>query len=348
MLPVSELRFAQYYPFSKTAQMAVKNSNLSLDNVPSAVMQRAKLMLLNALTGKEYRPLAQESSELIMNEILAFPVAKILLSFSKNSSYFKRFAAFVSENAFNRLELEKSEILLDLAQELSLSFELPEEKEFFVSIPVVQFLKIPQSAMQMHLINQKLSKGKLFLTQQEFARFLSEAVKLKVFQSLPVDVKKTPEFFKKISSEIFNEISSKQKQILVEALHGKVEAENFPPCFSELYSRLNSGQQLNHLGNFALATFLIAISMPRDKILEAYKKAPNYDERTSTYHIDRMSKGKKYTPASCNTMRSYGLCIQNGALCFGIKNPLMYYRRKIFKSQNFSSAMQNEHKEAGK
>jgi DNA primase large subunit len=125
---------------------------------------------------------------------------------------------------------------------------------------------------------------------------------------------------------------------LAQALHGKVEVENFPPCFSELYSHLDSGQQLNHLGNFALATFLIAISMPRDKILELYKKAPNFDEKISSYHIDRMMKGKKYTPASCNTMRSYDLCIQNGALCPSIKNPLQYYRRKIFSKSEFKAS----------
>jgi len=333
MLPLGELRFAQNYPFSATAQSVVKNSGISLESVPKAVLQRARILLSSALEGKEHNLSVQEDSELIVNEVLAFPVAKILLSFSKNSSYFDRFAEFIAESSFKRLELERNEILFDLAQELGLKFGLPEEKGFFAEIPVQEYLRIPHSAMRMHLVNQKLLKGKVFLSQSEFARFLADAVRLKVFQSLPVkaeDLKKMPESFKKESLEIFAQVSERQRQAMAQVLSGKIVVESFPPCFSELYSRLSSGEQLSHYGNFSLASFLIAIQMPRDKIMELYRKAPNFDERVSGYHIDRMSRGKKYTPASCNTMRSYGLCIQNGALCPGIKNPLQYYRRKLF------------------
>jgi len=330
MLPLQDLRFAQHYPFSKTAATVVRQAGLSLEEVPTAVMQRARLMLSSALSSKDYKPLAQESAELIQNEVLAFPVAKILLSFSRNTSYFERFAALLAGNSFKRFEFEKPELLLDFASELGIRFELSEGKDFFASVPVIDFLKIPQSTIAMHLVNQKLQAGKVFLAQEEFARLLSEAVKLKVFQSLPADVKKVPKEFQKIAFEVFSEISAKQREYLKQVLHGKASVESFPPCFSELYSKISSGEKLSHLGNFTLASFLIAVNTPREQVLNVFKKAANYDERIATYHIDRMSRGKKYTPASCNTMRSYALCIQNGALCPNIKNPLQYYRRRIF------------------
>lgn len=330
MLPLQELRFAQYYPFSKTAQTVVKQAGLSLEQVPKAVMQRARLMLSSALIGKKYEATAQESIELIQNEVLAFPVAKILLSFSKNYSYFERFAGMIAENAFKKLEFEKNEVLLDFAQELGIEFELFESKDFFSAIRLESFLKVPQHSIGMHLVNQKLENGKVFLQKAEFAKFIAEAVQLKVLQGLPVDLKKVPREFQKIALEIFSEISERQKQFLQKAMQGVAEVGNFPPCFSELYSKLNSGEQLTHLGNFSLASFLIAINMPKEQILDLFKKAPNYDERVTKYHLGRMTKGKKYTPASCITMRSYALCIQNGALCPNIKNPLQYYRRKSF------------------
>lgn len=349
MIPLQELRFAQSYPFSLTAQTVVKNSGISLESVPKAILQRARILLSSALEGRDYNLTVHEDSELIMNEILAFPVAKILLSFSKNSSYFDRFAEFVAEMSFKRLELERNEILFDLAQELGLKFGLPEEKESFAEVPAVEFLRIPHHYAGMHLVNLGLSKGRVFLSQSEFARFIADAVRLKVFQSLPLkpeDLKKMPSQFKKEALDVFSEHSARQKKAIALALSGKIEVESFPPCFSELYSRLSSGEQLSHYGNFTLASFLIAIQMPRDQIMNVFRKAPNFDERVAGYHIDRMSRGKKYTPASCSTMRSYALCIQNGELCPNIKNPLQYYRRKLYSG---SARIQKQpEKEAGK
>ncbi|MBS3058490.1 MAG: hypothetical protein J4478_03770 [Candidatus Diapherotrites archaeon] len=333
MLPVQELRFAQAYPFSKTAQAAVKNARLSLSEVSETVLSRARLMLQSSLHGKAYKPLAQESSDAIMNEVLAFPVAKILLSFSKNISYFERFAGMISENALKRLELEKPETLLDLASELNVEFELLESKDFFAAVSLISFLKIPQTFKSMRLVNQKLENGKVFLEQQEFARLLSEAVRLKVFQSLPVDVKGVPKGFQNIAFEIFSEASARQREFLKQVMHGEIEVEAFPPCYSELYAKINSGEKLTHWGNFALAAFLIALNMPKEEILGVFKKASNYDERIAKYHIERMSRGKKYTPPSCEKLRSFGLCIQNGIQCSKIKNPVQYYRRKLFSMQ---------------
>ncbi len=326
-----ELKFAVSYPFSRTAQAVVRSSGVSMDSIPESVVEKARARLLSGLLGKPVSRQIAGHTGLLEEEVLAFPVAKMLISFTNNQHYFEKFAESVAVQSYNSLVRdmeERPEILFDIAQELGAGFDITESG--MVSVPLAEYLSYPKSFPELRLQNQKLEKGSVFLSRSEFAKLLREAIAKKVLASIPIPTKEIPKQLALVSREAVQEHSKSQAAAFKKAGLGKVSVDSFPPCFSELYSSLSSGNKLSHIGNFTLAVFLVAIGMPRERVMGLYSKAPNFEERTASYHIDRLfgfKGGKKYTPASCETMRSYSLCIENGALCSGIKSPMQYYRR---------------------
>ena len=326
MASLAELRFSQKYPFTSTASNIVKERNLSLDRVPEEVLHRAQWMVSSAVLSKPYAFRATESQSVIENEVLAFPVAKILLSLSKNSSWMERFAGLIAQQSFQQLELEKSETLLDLASELNVSFALA-DPPYFVELSLLEYLKASFPQPFMKLVHQRVQNGKVFLLQNEFSRYLSERVRQKVLQSLPVDVKGVPESFSAAAIALAEQLTASFKKTAMMTPLGMVSPNAFPPCFADLNARLNGGENLNHVSRFNLTSFLISIGMEVESIVQLFRNAPNWNERITRYHVSRMAKGKKYSVANCETMRSYDLCIQKGALCPRIKNPMQMYRR---------------------
>jgi len=107
-----ELEFAQKYPFSPAAKSIVKNSGFSLEEVPRSVLARARSMVASAYARHDYSPKIREAKELLVDEVLAFPVSKILVSAIDSFELNRKFASMVSSSVFRNLEGEKAEIAL--------------------------------------------------------------------------------------------------------------------------------------------------------------------------------------------------------------------------------------------
>lgn len=325
MIALQQLRFAYKYPFSSAASSVLKQLGTSLESISPEALQRASSIVASISQGKPYKADIREHSELLELEITAFPAAKILLSLLKRQLLYVRFSRAVADSVLSSLEAEKTEALLDLASELGIRFELAEE-QFLARVNLLDYLNAEFSQDFMKLVNQRLEAGQVFLQRNEFARMISETAFKKILRSLPVNTKNVPEKFRKHAKELASRVSEKK---IFSELKLPASIESFPPCMSELYARLSAGEKIGHAGNYSLAVFLAASGFPQEQMLELFKKAPNYKEHIAKYQISRIS-ASKYTPASCDTMRSNGLCIENGALCPGIKNPIQYYKRKLF------------------
>jgi DNA primase large subunit len=66
-----------------------------------------------------------------------------------------------------------------------------------------------------------------------------------------------------------------------------------------------------------------------EKILTILSERPDFNEKIARYQVEHIAglRGSrtKYRPPSCQTMKSLGLCIEDGRLCpKWIKNPLEY------------------------
>lgn len=279
-------------------------------------------------------------------EIQAFPVAKILLSLMKRPELHYKFASMLGKNTFANLEREKKkgETLFLLAEELEIKYALSERQDSLVSISLIDFLKADFFEDFMKLCNQKLEKGKVFLNQNDFARFLAAFVQKKVLESLPAPIEDAPKQLKQFAAELSSKISARQFREFDFFVSKNVAPEAFPDCIAALYNDLLAGKSIAHLARFDLAVFLAAIGMPKEQIINAFRKAPNFNEKTTRYHIENILK-KKYKPVSCAKMREHGIACAN---C-GFKHPLQYYRAELRQAQRQRAQTQPpEKKTAGK
>ncbi len=326
MHTLQQLLFAQNFPFTKSAKKIVLEEDPSLEDLPESVIERAELMAKYAFAGKKYL-FELHSSDLLLQELLAFPVAKIIVSFVNDTTLFRKFSAMVANSAYAFLtnEKEKGKAAISLASDFGLKFDFPESKSFFISMPLQQFLSVPFNDDSLKLVNQFVSDGIVFLDLNGFCRFLREKSYAVVLASLPVKVKGLPKRLESISKSLKTEAKAREQKLFATAFKGNIAPEAFPPCIASMYSQLASGQKLPHMANFTLATFLNSIKMPKSAILALFKKSPNFKEGIASYQLDRIA-AQDYAPPSCDKIKSYGFCTDKNCKA---KHPITYYRWKL-------------------
>src|SRR3989344_3952639 len=114
MFSIQELRFAQNYPFSTTAKRVVKESDFSLEEVPDEILSRAKVQVVAAAKNSSIEFPAIQSREILLNEVLAFPVAKILVALTKKEGLTRKFVSGIATNAKASLDKEGNEALFKI------------------------------------------------------------------------------------------------------------------------------------------------------------------------------------------------------------------------------------------
>ena len=126
---------------------------------------------------------------------------------------------------------------------------------------------------------------------------------------------------------ITEEISAAYQQQILEQF-GEVQEEAFPPCISALIQAIATGTNISHMGRFAVTSFLHTVGMSGTGIVEMFAQAPDFDLEKTMYQVDHISGGggTEYTPPSCPTMRTFGLCVNPNKDCERVNHPLRYYR----------------------
>ncbi|MAG21854.1 MAG: hypothetical protein CL943_00930 [Candidatus Diapherotrites archaeon] len=326
MPSLEQLQFAQKFPFSPLAKRILKESNLSLETIDEETMNRAAVMISRAFKGKEYT-LEIKTTDLLEQEIAAFPIAKILVSLLDDRSFYKRFALMVARSTFSYLESsqERKQLALDLAEGLDINFSMLEKNDFFVSVPLTQFLSIKFNDKNLKLVNQHVESGTVFLNTNSFLRFLSEIVFVRILSDLPVPTGAVPKSFRAFAKQISIDAKKAQTREFNFKVEGKMNPNAFPPCMASLYQKIISGERLPHMARFFLATFLNAIGMPQDQIISVFKKSPDFDQKIAGYQIRRIAE-QNYALASCEKIKSYGVCT---SIECRIKHPLSYYKRML-------------------
>ena len=329
---IQELRFAQKYPFTPIAKRIVQESGFTLNNVPDSILNRARSMVSAAFLQKEYMPKIETSSDLLKNEILAFPVSKIIVTLINRFELYRKYSQMFGNSVFKNLEGEKDDVVLDMATDLNLKFDLSDDSSYFVELGLADYLRPELEENFMKLVNRGVENGKVMLTRNDFVRFISIVVSKELRNSLPVKIKEVPSSFKETAEETDIEFAKTIRQRYSKTDFGEVAPESFPPCMAKIYSELMSGINVTHSGRFVIATFLNSIGMPSEKIIDMYRETPNFNERTTRYQVERLSgvKGKSYSAPSCDKMRSYNLCISNCP----VTHPVQFYSREISKGKN--------------
>ena len=183
------------------------------------------------------------------------------------------------------------------------------------------------------LVNRLIANGRVYLNQQDVSRLLQEEVQRRIETRL--DAKESPEFPQQIT-EIAEKANVLAKEKIgeseIEGFPKEVSQSAFPPCIVALYDAASHGRHLSHTGRFTLTSFLVTIGMSTEKVAEVFKTSSDYNMRLTRYQVEHIAgskgSGTKYTPPSCSTLQTHGVCTNSDQLCRRVHHPLNYYLRK--------------------
>ena len=277
-----------------------------------------------------YVPLSFEHERLM--EVMSYPYARMLVSCLDDRFLTKRYALAESVRMSILLEDERPDTVISIAKELKVDAV---SRDDMLMMHFTDYLKLASriKSVDWKLVNSELFNGNVFLSNAKFCRALQNAMQDKIESELPIpvpnDIKAAVSKDVKHLEIVLNEMKTK----FGDSVGGDVIVTEFPPCIRALLVGTQNGLNLPHSGRFALVSFLHALGMDSEQIMELFSKSPDFDASKTVYqvrHITGELSGTEYTPPECSTMKSYGICFEPDDLCSNEKvvHPLIYYRIK--------------------
>lgn len=335
-----KLSYKAKYPFLAEAKREFSSHGFTLESFsdPSTwkIVNRARERILDALErGENVDPASASEDEI--TELASFPLAVILAGKTGDRFLQRRFALAEAARAQKMLTEEDPEFILKVArEEFGMDVRLEEPPHY--SVGFTDYLK---SASKFNdpawkLVNRVVVRGRVLVDERELLRLLRDRVERYVLENVEKAEREELKLPEKLA-EVIGEIKSQIPVRKVEEARIKATArpEAWPPCMKAIYSKLISGEGVSHFANFALASFLLNAGVPPDEVLSIYSQRSDFDERIARYQVEHIAglKGSRtrYTVPGCAKMKTHGLCVENGRLCGGVRNPMTYYRRMLRK-----------------
>jgi DNA primase large subunit len=173
------------------------------------------------------------------------------------------------------------------------------------------------------LINREVTAGKVKISSDELEVLLSEKIRSYLGSSLPMNVPGAIE--REFAPWTEKLLIKTQERTLAE--FGAIDESAYPPCIQALIQGAAAGINLTHSGRFALVSFLHLIGMDATQIESIFARSPDYNPDMTMYQVDHILTNE-YTPPSCVTMLTHGICVSKDATCEKVSHPLNYYREK--------------------
>ena len=330
-----ELASLAKYPFLREASAFIRAEGVTLEDLLSEpAYARARAMGRTRVhEALEKGPDAKRIAILPADQLsllLAYPVARILVSALGDMYLIRRFALREAIAAEGLLEKDSEDLMLHVAAQLSM--DLHREDGGF-RIHFSDFLRFTNTMRDSpwKLINQPLEHGYVRIRRGKALRILRNAIQRHIEQGLPVPINdEILTSFKSDLSEIRGLLEAKKATFKAEDI-GKVSITRFPPCMYNLLAQIQNHENVPHMGRFAIVAFLHHIGLGNEEIYRVFGDVPDFAADVTRYqieHITGTSSPTEYTPPECSTMKSYGLCPGPDRICLTIKHPLSYYRVK--------------------
>ena len=194
-------------------------------------------------------------------------------------------------------------------------------------------VSISFNASKWKLVNRDMFRGYVGLTKEELGRLLEEKVRKNIQEGLPVPVNDMIKEAFKEQIGVLRGLVAEQKAKFREKDLGEYSTERTPPCVKNIMEMLASHENPSHEARFFLATFLVHIGFGIDRMMAVFSRAPDFNEDIARYQLEQISgdiSGTKYTPPSCGTLKTKGLCLFPDSLCGRdwMTHPLTYYKIK--------------------
>jgi len=344
MAAIRELSMMAKYPFLPEARGELAKYGITLesfsDSAYQKVVERAKRRIIDAIEyGDDISPSSITDDDFL--ELASFPLSIAMIAAIGDKRLARRFALATSSLVIKLLESEdpewRDEIVLRIARDV---FGMDVRREnrivggvtYDYSLGLKDYLRgaLAFNRPEWKLVNRVVERGRVLVTAHELIRLLKDRV-MEYVLSLVERAGKIGALPGPVEEAIREIRERMPAAIQLELTTVKSGPETWPPCMRAIADKLMAGENISHFANFAFAAFLLNIGFEPHEIIRFYANRPDFNERIARYQVEHIAglRGSrtKYMTPSCNTMKTNGLCIKDGTLCGGIRNPLAYYRR---------------------
>ena len=335
------------YPFLARARDAVEAAELDMETVlreeDSPVVDRAVARVRATIAdGQVPDPVGDPSVE-----VLSYPVARVLISLIDDPVLTDRYALAEARRAYEYVredlsggdELRSSRqqriSLPELLEDFSLTEAVtPLDSGYSISVTAYLSLVTEMRGRSWRLISRDLADGHLTVTQQEFEELLREAIRVRVAEGLPLSV--PPAIAAALEDEV-TQIENTLADIPIPDDVDRVIPNAFPPCMNHLLEALRAGDTLTSIEQFAILSFLSAIGLDEDDLVEFVDPADESLRAQLRYafsHLHGGTSSTAYPPPSCATLDAAGGCVEDPDRCFAVGNPLTAYAQQVANEQS--------------
>jgi len=336
---MAELSLISKYPFLTASKDYIKENNLSVKEIlDDPLYERARLIgverLDNAFDKRDVgsRSLVTDSDQIM--ELLSYPIARMVAVCIEDTYFKRRYALGEAVHAYKNLTDETTLFLLKIAEEFNINVIFDKDTNK-ISVFFVDYLHYaPTRYKEWKMINREMKNGYIYISHKDLARIIQEALRARINNEL--DKRNcSRSVYEKFSSDIKrirNSVMAHRKKIEGAPI-GKLDTKKLPPCMKNILTAIQAGENVPHMGRFALVSFLHSLRLSNNEILKLFSTAPDYEEERTRYqveHITGYSSSTAYSPPGCDKMRTYGICPTEEIddLCKKKRHPLSYYKAK--------------------
>ncbi len=331
------LQYLARYPYLFDSKNYVKKQGMAVTElIKDPLYERARSIAIErldqAFDKKDIgmRRLSTES-DCIM-ELFSYPLARMITCCVNDPFFTRRYALGEAVRFYKNLIKENTQNLVEIAKEFDLNINYHEENDV-LTIYFTDYLTFaPTRYKTWKLINREIQQGFINITHKDLSRLSQEALRHRINEELTG--KPCHEFTKKIFLEDIHRF--KNKVAIIQKNNetipvGKLDIEKLPPCIKRLLSDVQAGENVPHMGRFALVSFLNSLKLTLQDIIDLFNTAPDFDEEKSRYQIEHITgelSSTSYKPPGCEKLKTYGLCPSEeiDEICKKTNHPSNYYR----------------------
>jgi DNA primase large subunit len=306
------------YPFLSSATPLLRTYHIT--NLPQEVRARAQERVLEAIERGEKGVLPKLDNPWV--ELLSFPLSRALVLYVDDYWLRRRWALAEAARVERLLYSESDELLLYVINDLGLKTKRTEDGKWVMHFS--QYLHLARRLAiesRWKLVNRLVDKGLVTLTRPEVIRLVREWLYDSFTQTKPLPTNWHPE-----ESKVIKEALQRRAAKTV----APAPSKEWAPCMVALR---NSVADASHFGLFALAAYMANKGYEVKEIVDVLRVRSDFDEKIARYQVEHIAGQRgshiKYRPPSCLTIKTHGLCIEDGKHCpYNIKNPLQYTNRQ--------------------
>jgi DNA primase large subunit len=305
------------YPFLSSATPLLRTYHIT--NLPQEVRARAQERVLEAIERGEKGVLPKLDNPWV--ELLSFPLSRALVLYVDDDWLRRRWALAEAARVERLLHGESDELLLHVINDLGLKVKTEGGKWIMHFSQYLHLSKRLGTEPRWKLVNRLMDKGLVTLTRPEVIRLVREWLYDSFTQTKPLPTNWHPEEAKAVKEAL----QKRAAKSLAPA-----PSKEWAPCMVALRNRV---ADIGHFGLFALAAYMAQKGYEVKEIVDVLRVRSDFDEKIARYQVEHIAGQRgsrvKYRPPSCQSMKTHGLCIEDGKHCpNNIKNPTQYTNRQ--------------------